>query len=172
MSFEKSAEKIERLMNSIELVYAIRHHELASLNLMLGTVSTDLTKLENGEEPEWTEQDVVDVSQAMNFCKRIILDEPITETLVELVKAICLCVHNWNINVAKDGGIHKDVKFINNAIDGHYTIVQAIEVLKRLIQKGEHAIQGQDNINCISEHYLRTLDKIHGEKKCEENICV
>jgi hypothetical protein len=174
MSLEQTATKVVDIMSRVDMVYIIHPQEREAINLVLGMAHTDLTKLEENKEVKATEEDTNSMHAALNFCKRLVIDEPITERLAELVEGICLVVHNWNVNIGNDGTIHKDVKFLNSAIKQHFTITQAIEILKRILGKFENLNYGCDNINSISAHYLEALDKIHGvsEDECKEDSCI
>lgn len=174
MSLEKTADKIVATMSAVDMVYIITPDERDKVNLMLGMITTDLSKLEKDEEVKVEQEDIDVLHNTLNFCKRLILDEPITERLSELVKNICLVMHNWNINLGKDETVHKDIKFLSTAIDQHYTLSQAIEILKRILGKIENLDHGSDNINSISAHYLQALDKIHEvtDDECKEDRCI
>jgi len=174
MGLQKTADKVVGILSSVDMVYIISPDERSRVDMMLGMVVTDLEKLENDETVEPTQDDVDTIHNVLNFCKRLVLDEPITERLSELIRSLCLLMHNWNINLSKDGVVHKDVKFLNNAIDQHFTIVQGIEILKRILGKIDNLNYGCDNINSISTHYLQALDKIHGEEEddCKEDRCI
>lgn len=175
MSLKETAAKVTAILSSVDMIYIISPDEREHVDRMLGVVETDLGRLETEDEFKVTQDDIDILHVALNLCKRLILDEPITERLSELVSNLCLLMHNWNINLGKDGTIHKDIKFLNNAIDQHFTIVQGIEILKRILHKIDTMNYGCDNINSISAHYLEALDKMHGEKdddECKEDRCI
>jgi hypothetical protein len=174
MSLEQTATKVIGIMSGVDMVYIVHPNEREAIDVMLGIARTDLDKLANGEEVIANKEDTDKMHNALNFCKRLVIDEPVTERLAELVEGICLMTHNWNVNVGKDGTIHKDVKFLNSAMKQHFTIAQAIEILKRILGKFENLNYGCDNINSISAHYLEALDKIHEvtEDDCQEDRCI
>jgi hypothetical protein len=173
MSLEKTADNIVRIMSGVDMTYVINSREKEHLNLMIGMVVTDLNNLGTEDEVERTEEDLHIMRRAMTIGKRLILEVPITERIREIVKDVCLLAHNWNVNVGNDAELHKDIKFINVAIDQHFTIVQAIEVLKRVLDRAETVYVDNENINSISTHYLQVLDKINKkDKTCEEDRCI
>jgi hypothetical protein len=148
------------------MVYVISNHEKQLILDVLGMVSTDFEKLEADEKPEATEDDFVTADKALNVCRRIILEVPITDRIGDIVKDLCVLLHNWNVNVGNFDKLHKAIKFINAAVDQHFTIVTAIEVLKRVMDRAAMITSECDNVNSISAHYLKALDVIHEAKGC------
>ncbi len=173
MSLEKTADNIVRIISGVDMTYVIYPREKEHLNLMIGLVVTDLNNLGTEDEVAVTDADQLIMRQAMTVCKRFIIEVPITERIKEIVKDICLLAHNWNVNVGDNAELHKDVKFISQAIDQHFTVVQAIEVLKRVLDRAEVSYVDNENINSISTHYLQVLDKINKkDKACAEDRCI
>lgn len=168
MGLRETADKVVELMSSVDFVYVLTHTDRDSIDKLLGMVVTDLETLESEKEPqEVTDEDILVVLDSLNMCKRFLLELPITERITELVKAICLVAHNWNTNVGNNSTIHKDVRFINAAIDQHYTIASAIEILKRVLDRAERSYLNYDNINSISAHYLSVLEQLGKEDLCD-----
>ena len=174
MSLEQTTTKIVEIISAVDMVYIIHPTERESIERVLGIIATDFGKLEEDEKVEVEQDDVDAMHSVLNFCKRMVLEEPITERLSDLVTGICLLVHNWNVNLGEDGTIHKDVKFLTSAMKQHFTIVQAVEILKNILGRINNINHGHDNINSISAHYLQALDKIHEVDKdeCKEDSCI
>lgn len=164
--YKEKVDSIARDINSLDMIYVVGKREKHHIDEMLGMVSTDFGNLENGDEVVATGADVEVAHNSLNVCKRILLEVPITERVSTLVKDICLLLHNWNQNIAHNERIHKDCRFLTNAVDQHYTITGAIEVLKNILERASLNVRMDDNINSISRHYLTALDKIHEEKEC------
>jgi hypothetical protein len=172
--YKEKIEKIALEINCVDMVYIIHHRERQDLDTMLGMMNTDFDKLEAGEEVTTNDEDIQTVDRALNFCKRVLLEVPITDRISDLVKDICVLIHNWNSNVGNTERIHKDVRFLTAAIDQHFTIATAIEVLKRVLDKAAMSLADCDNVNSISMHYLTALDRVHEDKGCggcDEKSC-
>lgn len=166
MGLNETVNELEQTLKAGELVYVFGTEQMRQIRHMIDMVLVHFALLEKDEEVNLVEEDLQIARIPLDLCKAIVLEHPITDRLVEVVEGICKLVHNWNVNVGDDRQIHGDVKFLSNAIKQHYTIANAIEVLKVLIQSAKSTAKLDREISTISEHYLKALDAVNEGDDC------
>jgi len=100
-----------------------------------------------------------DIIGTYRFLKGFYMENPISKNMGEFVKAYCILVCNWNINVLKDTEIEDDMSFIHRIYDGHMTTEELYFFTRHLIERysllKDFALPSIE----LSKRYLEVLDE-------------
>lgn len=172
MSLDNTILNIQKILGETSMVYVLHHRVKEHVSLLLDMARQHFAILDSDEEVKWTKEDVRIAQVVMDDCKKLVLSTPITERIKELVTEICKLVHNWNINIASDGTLHTDAKFITNAVDMHFSMVEMVQVCKVACEILDVKVAHAEPVEIISAHFLAALDVLHKEGECrEEDTC-
>jgi hypothetical protein len=131
------------------------------------------TALECEEKVVATEDDIHNVVKVLDLCKMILLEVPITDKLRELVSTVCLLAFNWNKNMSNEKAINTDIKFIRNAVEMHFTMIDMISFTKAVVREAQRrTVTSSGRTDEISRHFLSAIDAVKKEKECDKDICV
>ncbi len=122
------------------------------------TIKENLEKIKEEEEISWEQ-----IKDVLNQILIVITNIPITETLRDFVVNFVATLDTYNEKYNKDEElkvhINQKVLIIVRVIRMHYSVVEAIDVIKVLINKVETLSHTSFNPTDVSKMYLKSLDK-------------
>lgn len=155
MEFKEVMKTIDEYLSSNELPYQIignKHMFEETYKIILEHINN----LENNEEvKEYSNKKIFD---SINITLEIVIDYPLNNQLSNFLLAWSELLFNWNENVEKNNELHEKCKTLNRFLQQHFTIVEAIQVLRRLNQKNEQLRSWMPPSFELSQHYLKKLD--------------
>jgi len=105
---------------------------------------------------EYPVQLVVD---SLEKIRRKVIYNHIDNKIKSFILAYCEIVLNWNFNLSKDNKIKSECDNILILIHGHYTMMDAINVMKQITSKLENLKNWNPPSFELSEHYIKKLGK-------------
>jgi len=113
----------------------------------------------NNECENITNYDPSVITQTINYLKGIIIEDPITQEFADFADNWCLFVFNWNNNVLKNDDLGKDTVFIQKALKQHFTIIETIDVMKRMNKKFKEINNWNPPAFEVAKHYINYLEE-------------
>ena len=94
-----------------------------------------------------------------NIFQNSLYEIPITKALVSFIKCWSMLVYNWNQNTLKDKFINTQCEVMPRIVDGHLTVIEAINNLKIVSNYFGRVRSWLPPAIDISKHYFNILQK-------------
>lgn len=121
-------------------------------------IDSDIQLLENEENVSINEQSITNVKHSVKLIRDYIREYPISNETKEFVFAWCQLIINWNANVLQDEEITNDCMFVIRMLEQHYTIIEAVEMLKILNHKFRDIKEWSPPSFELAKHYIDYLE--------------
>lgn len=154
--------KILKYENDLRKKFGNRRRELKEV---LKIMEKQMEALAEGEKEEPTNEEKTKVKKVVNYFLEIASTKPIDSYFRDLSRKYLLVAFNWNKALGRNGDIERQIKATNAIVEGHISIMKAVEVLKKLIKEAKDTSSYRPPSFDLSRHYLKSLqDEASGKK--------
>jgi len=120
---------------------------------------SDLEKCINDENVAVTQEHMNAVWELLNLFQSTLIYTPLNPYIIDLVSTILILINNWNNNIAKSKELAERVSVLDRLLKQHLSILEAINLLKKLIDRADRLIRYDPKIFDFSEHYMRVINE-------------
>lgn len=173
MSLEDTINRINKNRLHSSYLAGVQGNSRNTIPTFLDIAKKHFDALEKDEEVVATEEDLFNAMKVLDLCKMIVVEIPITDELKELVNDLCMLVYNWNKNLEDSEVLTRDIKFLRNAIEMHFCLIDLVKFTKIVMRQAERKhMSSAERTDEISRHFLHAIDALQEGCDCEEkDIC-
>lgn len=172
MSWKPAVNLVGETLHKNDIIYIISNDEITEIEEFLSVMVKTFERLEEDEEVVASADDIHAVMMAVQVCKRVAIEEPISDRVRSLLEGIIKLAFNWNQNMQASSQLEVEIKFVDMFLQQHYTVVASIDVLKALLRLVKTYSSVPRDAGLISAHYLKALDALHEGESSEEDSCI
>lgn len=122
-------------------------------------IKNHINSIENDVLINFCESDIKTIKRSIRICKSFILEAYLDKKETEFIKDWIYLVFNWNQNTLKDNDLNVSMQYLLRIMDQHYTIIEAIDHLKFLLDRSKKIQGWQPPSFELSKHYLKFLEE-------------
>lgn len=138
------------------------------LEEVLKIMEKQMGALAEGEEVEATKKEKTRVKKVVDLFLEIASTKPISSYFKDLSSKYLLLAFNWNKTLGQSQEIERQIQATNAIVESHISIMQAIDVLKKLTKRAKDVSSYEPPAFDLSRHYLKSLQKEASEEKKQE----
>lgn len=172
---KKDQEKYKKAIKEIQIL--VRHLECrkrfkSDCDLVVQgfqVMKNHMDRLSKDEEVKVGRNEMACVKTAVNTIFKRVVHESIDDYLRDLAILYMRLVFNWNNALSKDAELATLIRATSSIADGQMTMLDTINLLKRLIKQGSEMLNWRPPAFELARHYLESLNDAASTVRKEED---
>jgi hypothetical protein len=154
--YKPNIKKLKEILDSPQ-IYTILNQQ--SLDLVKKIVEI-IDKQRKRKNLKVNEEDKNQIETVLDLLLQIVIEKQITPILKDLVNEFVILAADWNENVGQKIEIRQKIYSLRTFIDYHLSVTDTIRALKVLLKRVEEIQKFTPPAFELSEHYLKSLQKL------------
>jgi len=163
--YKETVNKIKEIMKYEMDLRRVFGDRLPALKKALGIMECQMDDLAQDKKIEASGEDKSTVKEAVNSFLSIAVSQPITLIFRDLSRTYLLLAFNWNRELGKRQDMESEIRAVQGIVEGQLTMLDTINLLKTLLQRGREMLDYRPPAFELSRHYLESLREEKKEKK-------
>ncbi len=163
--YQPNIKKLKEILGHIQIYSVLTQEKLDLVKKTVELMGGQLKEKRKKRKVRVNEEEKSQIKQILNLLLRIVIEQPLTPILKDLVNEFIILASAWNEEVGRQIEIRETIFAIRRFIDYHLSVIDTIRILKIFQKRMEQIQKFSPPAFELSRHYLKALEKLEEEEK-------